>query len=150
MKTQKVNEHKNVFTFCYDCYLFCCWYSDISGESTTEYGECCEDSDDDDSDCCDLSGRGTSWIIFNVIAIILGAIGAAADFGIAQVSFNGISNKFLPIVAGVLVLIAILIWEVDNPVYEDNDYSGIEAGASIFIGAVGLVFFIIAGGLEFA
>ena len=80
--------------------------------------------------------------------MILGIIGAVADFGIAAVSFGGISNKFLPIIAGVCVLIAILIWEIGNPIYDDG--SDFEAGASIFIAAVGLVFFIIAGGLEFA
>ena len=80
--------------------------------------------------------------------MILGLVGAAADFGIAQVSFNGISNKFVPIISGVCVLIAILVWEVGNPIYDDD--SDLEAGASIFIAAVGLVFFVIAGGLEFA
>ena len=113
----------------------------------TTWSDCCDEDDGDD--CCDVAGRGIAWILFNVVAMILGIVAAAADFGIAQVSFGGISNKFLPIVAGVCVLLAILIWEIDNPAY-DSDSIEASAGASIFIAAIGLIAFIVAGGLEFA
>ena len=82
--------------------------------------------------------------------MICGIIGALADSGkVPAVECGGNGNKFVPIVGAVFVLIGILVWSIDNPVYDGNN-NDLGAGVSIWLAWGGFIALLVSGGLEFA
>ena len=70
--------------------------------------------------------------------------------GYMKVSFKGIMNKFGPIICVILILTAILTWEINSTVYDTGDVDlTLYPGPSIWIAAAAGLCFAIASGLEF-
>ena len=130
---------------------------------TLEYESYCDDrfGDDDDTivlsedgaqDFCDMETRGIAWIVLNCVACFFGLVGAlGSSTKLDRTNCDCVSHEFAPIwqiVATLCVVVAVLIWEIDNPAYDQED--DLEPGTSIWIAVAAALCCVIAAGLAHA